>query len=275
MGMWGVLLLCGLAGGALLVCALVARVRRDIHRAAKSGNVARVVELLARNPKLVNRRASPHNSPLQKPLVVQMGPAKGHRVDASPALGGWTLLHYAALQGRKGMADVLLANGAEINAKWIRGATPLHVSASPNNKDLWELLIRKGADVNAKLVDGETVLHVAARLGLADLAGTLLSSGADPNARTDSGHTPLHLVGGEDLFTGILKAAWLERQTVGSFLAGIAAASQGRTAVVEVLLAGGADINAKDENGLTPLQLAAKTGRTDLVELLKRHHASE
>ena len=44
---------------------------------------------------------------------------------------------------------LLIANGADVNAKNKFGWTPLHHAAEYDHKELAELLIAKGADVNA------------------------------------------------------------------------------------------------------------------------------
>lgn len=46
-------------------------------------------------------------------------------------------------------------------------------------------------------------------------------------------------------------------------------------AVAELLIAKGADVNAKTDNGVTPLHLATFWGHDDMVALLKRHGAKE
>jgi len=46
------------------------------------------------------------------------------------------------------------------------------------------------------------------------------------------------------------------------------AIQKGSQAQVETLLSGGTDVNARDDNGLTPLMVAAFLGRVDVVRLL-------
>jgi ankyrin repeat protein len=53
------------------------------------------------------------------------------------------------------------------------------------------------------------------------------------------------------------------------------AADGGRIEVVALLVAQGADVNAKNHHGQTPLDLAAENGHEDIVQLLKEHGAKE
>ncbi len=51
------------------------------------------------------------------------------------------------------------------------------------------------------------------------------------------------------------------------------AALEGRKEVVELLIAKGADVNVKTEDGLTPLDRAIKYKRTETADLLRKHGA--
>ena len=63
--------------------------------------------------------------------------------------------------GHKDLAELLLANKAEVNAKDNFGRTPLHYGGVFGHKDVAELLLANKAEVNAKDNDGETPLHMA------------------------------------------------------------------------------------------------------------------
>ena len=56
---------------------------------------------------------------------------------------------------------LLIAGGADVNAKSTKGVTPLMIAAAHDNPPLIGLLIQAGADVNAKTPDGKTALDIA------------------------------------------------------------------------------------------------------------------
>ena len=167
---------------------------------------------------------------------------------------GLTALHLAARQGRKDAVELLLANGANINARLIGwpGWTPLHEAATANHKEVAELLITKGADTNANCARagggrfGGTPLHEAVFEGHRDMAELLISKGADINAKQSGGLTPLDV-----------------------------AAFVGHKDVVELLIVRGADVNIRDRGGRTALRWAKHGRHKEIVELLQKHGAEE
>jgi hypothetical protein len=129
--------------------------------------------------------------------------------------GSVTPLHWAVAAGYKDVAEILIRNGADVNARGEGGLTPLHTVAVRETKSFLyinglceapsgatyfvaapgrivvELLVAKGADVNARNALGETPLHRAALWGQPGVAEALMAAGADVNAKSDDGKTPL------------------------------------------------------------------------------------
>ena len=81
------------------------------------------------------------------------------------------------------MVKWLLVIGTDVNMKDKVGHTPLHNAAT---KEIAELLITNGADINAKINDGSSPLIAAAMKGRKEVVELLIAKGADVNARSES-----------------------------------------------------------------------------------------
>lgn len=158
---------------------------------------------------------------------------------------GHTPLQLAALRNSPPLIELLLGRKAEIEATDKDGKTALFTAAISGAKDALNCLIAHGAKVNMATKHGYTPLHYAAmhRSSLSVMV-PLLQAGAEVNARTGiSNHTPLHMAAGEE---------------------------GGNEGAVEILLAHGADLNARLDSGLTPTMLAAmRRDPANLIALLK------
>jgi ankyrin repeat protein len=104
---------------------------------------------------------------------------------------GGTALGHAARNGHKGVAELLITNGADVNVN-VDG-TPLHPAAFKGDKEIAGLLISKGADVDAKDENGDTPLNWAAAGGHMEIAELLIASGADVNVKGVDGETALDI----------------------------------------------------------------------------------
>ena len=77
-----------------------------------------------------------------------------------------------------------MAAGTDVNVKGVLGFTPLQFAAAEGHKEIAELLIAKSADVNAKGDIGDTPLHNAAFWGHKEIAEILIAEGADDSCRS-------------------------------------------------------------------------------------------
>ena len=76
-----------------------------------------------------------------------------------------TALRIASKEGHVELVEMLLNNGANVNAKNSYGVTALHIASREGHTDIVAMLLEKGADVNAKTNWGDTALMAASWKG--------------------------------------------------------------------------------------------------------------
>ena len=157
------------------------------------------IELLIDNGGNINAKNNTGETPLDYTQVISIDVWKEEVISLIRKHGGkHGTISSAAIGGDIEAVKEFLAAGADVNAKTDRDElTPLHIVSGHGHKEIAELLIVEGADVNAKSENGVTPLHWAALHGHKEVAELLIAKGADVNAKNDFGETPLDGADGE------------------------------------------------------------------------------
>jgi ankyrin repeat protein len=252
--------------------------------AAKNGNLNEVKAMVAAGADVNVVEGSGYTplSATDNRDVAEFLIAHGATINTTNSPNGLSPLHWAVMGDHKEVAKLLMDKGADVNARsregrplsmaksvevaemlLAKGAAlnvasnerpALHVAAYNGNVELAKVLLAHGADPSAKNSWGATPLHEAARSEVpsAAMATLLITKGAKVSATDDNGNTPLHTaVSG---FTGCMDSMvpfWTKNKIM-----------KDRLAVAEVLLANGANINATNGAGRTPLAKATEEKNT-------------
>ncbi|WP_310481780.1 ankyrin repeat domain-containing protein [Chamaesiphon sp. VAR_48_metabat_403] len=234
--------------------------------------------------------------------IVQMLLPRGVDLNAPVGRDGWTALLSAIERGHRAVVQLLVAAGANVNV-WSRGETPILLAAKCEDREIYHYLyplvnttirlcadrdgeqllqatrkrriraqnrpvekfiematignidevnraIEIGVEIDEIGAKGHTALMAAAYYGHRSLVNILLAAGADPNLLSDDDGLGAGM-------TALMLAA-------GSFFA------SNRQHVLQLLIAGGADVNQRGAGGKTAIFHAALAGAgyADCVEII-------
>ncbi|NWT15566.1 ASB18 protein, partial [Vireo altiloquus] len=175
------------------------------------------------------------------------------RRGADPGLapGGLAPLHEACQAGHGDCVELLLEHGADPNVRSEEGMAPLHLCTTPGSLGCARLLLRHGAAVDLPSeAGGDTALHVAARHGLCHHADLYLRRRARVDARNAREETALGVLCGQASGSG-----------------------EDSLKLFQLLAAHGADVDARDESWRSPLHRACGAADAGLVRLLLQRGA--
>jgi len=173
---------------------------------------------------------------------------------------------------------LLEADPALATATSILGAQPIHAAHLGGHKHVVELLITRGVEIDFFLaselgmldrvrgalrfdpelvrafsIAGSTALHRACYWGQIEVASFLLERGADPNAVTRDGFLQIAPLGCAVATPDVPNPSDREEVVLG---------------LVKLLIASGADVNARRRDGLMALHSAAYRGHLRVIETL-------
>lgn len=160
-------------------------------------------------------------------------------------------------------------------------STELFSAAQAGDLEQLNNLLQSGADGNASNDEGLTVLMMAAGNGHLEIVDTLIKAGANVNAADKLGWTALMKAiynydmdkGFPEIVSALIEAgADIETQIAYGTRPLMLAAGYGQAGVIDVLLAAGADVSAKNEGGFTARTMAEYK---DYVEVINQLYEAE
>jgi RNA polymerase sigma factor (sigma-70 family) len=223
----------------------------EILKAARSGDADRVKGLLVQDPRLRNAK-----DPLGNTALI-LAVNSGHLEIAELLLlsGIQPDIYEAAAIGKtERVAELINQDAALLDSFSPEGFTPFTLASHFGHLTTAEFLFAQGININAvsKNELQVTPLHAALFGRKIEIAKWLIENGADVNLKRGginfprSGWTALHY-----------------------------AAGYGFKGVIALLIEHGAELNATDVEGKTPLRVALEENQNEVVEILQQHSAKE
>jgi cytohesin len=206
--------------------------------------------------------------------------ANGVDVDERDELYAGTPLHFAAYSGNE-VVELLIANGADVNAKNQADATPLDKAIEKNRDETVSLLRKHGGKTKKELeAAGKSIKPIAEAAKpkpptakASDTSIHVAAEAAKPKPPTAKApDISIHEAAGEGIIEAVKQhlaaGTDVNAKSDGEFTPLHWAIPRGHKEIVELLIAKGADVNAKDKYGMTPLLRAAFDGHKEIAELL-------
>lgn len=185
---------------------------------------------------------------------------------------GRNALHWAVLNGHKKATELLLNVDIDIKAIDKKGYNPLGLASLTGHHDIVATLLASRKDVFEQEKEQLTIALLAATQGCSsEVVGILLDAGADPNLHVNEDMDPLWYAAwkGDPEIVNKLLDAGAEVDSGRKYGNALQeAAASGSLEVAGVLIAAGADIDARGGTAGSAINAAAWRGYYDIVELL-------
>jgi ankyrin repeat protein len=246
----------------------------DIFKAVQEGDLETVKWLVFAKSVNVNAVDSDGNTPLMfasangdTDIISVLAPLSN--VNSADVYRN-TALIYAVVNSRNDVIDILLYYGADINASDDIDNTPLMLATHGGSIDTVKTLLKGNPDLNAMDLNGYTAMTIAAEKGYTDIVMVLLQKGADPNIRDNDGNTALFYAsekGNLDIVKILIPFVRVNARNDKGMTALMVAALNSKKEVVKLLLANDAEVNARDNDGMTAMDNAV--GHKEITEILE------
>ena len=231
-------------------------------------------EVTMDNPYLLNLAAGRNDKG-----IVQMLLKKGCNINSQDQIQN-TPIYMATLNGYKEMVEFLIQNGADVNQKTKFGFTSIHAAIWFDKPEIEKVLLRNGAQVDQALNVGATALHIACENGNIKVAKHLIQIGANIEAKDPIYHnwTPLHWAAFKNKPETVLmlleNKANIESQSVNGVTPLHLSIVKGHWLIFRILLQFGANLDALDQWNRSSLHVAIQNGFRQTAKVLLKYGIS-
>ncbi|KAG9447148.1 hypothetical protein H6P81_013276 [Aristolochia fimbriata] len=194
---------------------------------------------------------------------------------------GRTLLHHAILCGNVGAVKVLLGHGAdfEFPVKTSRGTEfrPIHIAARLNQPDILQSLVNAGCELNSRTHSGDTALIICAKYRREECLRVLACAGADFGLVNMAGSSAASIGSSSGWGLGFQRSVLdvigagknVQTSNLRVFSPILFVTKSGEAKSLKSLIEQPTvNLDEEDENGCSPLMIAAMEGHVEAFRLL-------
>ena len=271
----------------LIVFFLIFSIRisaEEIHDVVIQGDLQKVIELIKKNPELLNSKDQLGRTPLHWATrgvhleIIKYLVSKGAEINCKDNMNVIPL-HSIAVRGHTEAAKFLILHGADINAIDKTNNTSLSYALSRNFKEIVSILIENKVKIPTIGQYSKDLLHRAASSGYSNLVELMIKKGVDISTLNSNGGILLHSAASGGVLVALefmLKKGYKVDGKNRYFLTPLhlAVINQKENAV-GFLVKNSADINLPTRSGKTPLGLAIESGNKNIIAFLEKKGASK
>lgn len=193
---------------------------------------------------------------------------------------------FSDFQNRNSMVEVYLAlakrKGEDVNMPDEKGNILLHLNIDLNKEKNCFQIIQNAGNIDVRDNDEKTALHLAVQERMSDVCQALIQKKADVNASDREGNTPLHLAildndklkFGREIVSGKMNRQVVDSETFEFFKKREDSIGSTTSTLVLALIKNGANVNALNKYGKTPLHLAIENNAPEICALLVENGAA-